>query len=90
VPRQLNVRSDEAYETAHRLALRLKLTTTEVVLRALLRFKEDLPTLPESMSPKQREVFESLRALSIETAKHKIPGATSDHSDMYDENGLPI
>jgi hypothetical protein len=88
--RQLNVRSDEAYETAHRLARQLKLTTTEVVLKALLLFKEDFPALPESMSPKQREVNESLRALSVETAKHKVPGATSDHSDMYDDNGLPI
>jgi hypothetical protein len=25
-----------------------------------------------------------------EFQKHKLPGATSDHSDMYDENGLPI
>jgi hypothetical protein len=31
-----------------------------------------------------------LRALAREGAKHKKPGATSDHSDMYDEFGLPI
>jgi len=29
-------------------------------------------------------------ALVREFQKYKLPGATSDHSDMYDENGLPI
>ena len=42
------------------------------------------------ITPAQRAGYEALRTLSHEAAKHKRPGATSDHSDMYDENGLPI
>ena len=46
------------------------------------------PTV-EELTPSQREEYEKLRALSRESAKQKLPGATSDHSDMYDEFGLP-
>jgi hypothetical protein len=44
----------------------------------------------DEMTPTQRAGYEALRALSREAAKHKLPGATSDHRDMYDENGLPL
>jgi hypothetical protein len=46
-----------------------------------------LPTV-EELTPAQRAEYEALRASSREAAKHKLPGATSDH-DMYDESGLP-
>ena len=88
--RQLNVRSDHAYELAHQLARRLGLSVTQVVEKALHDYKIDMPAIAEAMTAKQRAVYESLRAASIETAKRKIPGATSDHSDLYDEDGLPI
>ena len=88
--RQLNVRSDEAYDLAHQLARRLGLSVTQVVEKALHDYQIDMPAIPEAMTAKQREVYETLRAASIESAKYKIPGATSDHSDLYDEDGLPI
>lgn len=44
----------------------------------------------EEMTPAQRAGYEALRALSREAAKHKLPGAISDHRNMYDEHGLPI
>lgn len=88
--RQLNVRSDEAYETAHELARRTKLTTTQVVIRALRQLEAETPVKVDTMTPEARARYEALMYLSRETAKHKLPGATSDHSDMYDENGLPI
>ena len=47
-----------------------------------------LPTV-EELTAAQRATYEYLRALSRESAKNKLPGATSDHSDMYDEVGLP-
>ena len=47
-----------------------------------------LPTV-EELTAEQRATYEYLRALSRESAKRKLPGATSDHSDMYDEFGLP-
>ena len=88
--RQLNVRSDEAYETAHAIARRTRLTTTEVVEKALRQLEAQTPVKDEGMTPEQQKRFDALMALSHETAKYKLPGATSDHSDMYDENGLPI
>jgi antitoxin VapB len=48
-----------------------------------------VPTLAE-MTPEQRARYESLRALVREAGAFIRPGATSDHSDLYDEFGLPI
>jgi hypothetical protein len=50
--------------------------------------KRALPDVDE-LTVKQRAVYERLRALSGEAARHKVPGATSDHRDMYDDFGLP-
>ncbi|SFV16597.1 hypothetical protein SAMN02799631_06466 [Methylobacterium sp. 174MFSha1.1] len=43
-----------------------------------------------SLLPAQQEVYDALRALVKNVAPHRLPGATSDHSDFYDENGLPV
>lgn len=90
--KQLNVRSDEAYETARRIARRLNLTTSEVVVTALRRLDErtaaaepDLSTL----TPEQRARYDALMTLARKGARLKPPGVTSDHRDMYDEYGLP-
>ncbi|GJD59706.1 type II toxin-antitoxin system VapB family antitoxin [Methylobacterium dankookense] len=48
-----------------------------------------VPTLKE-MRPDQRARYERLQALALEGEALKKPGATSDHSDLYDEFGLPI
>jgi hypothetical protein len=61
----------------------------EAVLIALRDYGSRLPKV-EDMTPTQRAEYEALMALAKEAAKHKRPGATSDHSDMYDEKGLPI
>jgi len=44
----------------------------------------------EAMTREQRERYDRLRELSEQCAPFRIPGATSDHSDFYDEHGLPI
>lgn len=86
--KQLNVRSDEAYELAHRIAHSADRPVAQVVLEALRAYGSSLPA-ENGMTFAQRASYEALRALSRRTAKHKLPGATSDHSDMYDEYGLP-
>jgi hypothetical protein len=43
----------------------------------------------EELTSDQRATYERLRRLSGEAAKHKLPGATSDHDDLYDDFGLP-
>ena len=86
--KQLSVRSAEAYRLAHIIADELGRPVVQVVEEALRDYGSRLPSR-DGMTPAQRAAYESLRALSRESAKRKLPGATSDHSDMYDEFGLP-
>jgi hypothetical protein len=87
--KQLNVRSDEAYRLAHTIARETGRSLADVVVTALRKHGDSLPKR-EDLTPSQRAEYEALMALARRTAKHKKPGATSDHSDLYDENGLPI
>jgi hypothetical protein len=86
--KQLSVRSDEAYRLAHTIADEVGKPVVQVVEDALRDYGSKLPRR-EGMTPAQWADYEALRALVREAAKHKLPGATSDHSDMYDEFGLP-
>ena len=86
--KQLSVRSEEAYRLAHIIADELGKPLVQVVEEALRHYGSKLPPR-DGMTPAQRADYEALRALAREAAKHKLPGATSDHSDMYDEFGLP-
>lgn len=50
-----------------------------------------VPIVPyEQMTPEQQARYDRLTALVEAAAPFRVPGATSDHSDMYDEYGLPI
>ncbi|AWN53150.1 hypothetical protein [Methylobacterium sp. 17Sr1-1] len=42
------------------------------------------------LTPAQREEYDALRVLVKDVARYRLPGATSEHSDFYDENGLPV
>lgn len=89
--RQLNIRSDEAYERASSLSRRLGRTTTDIVLEALRRYETEVEPANElGLTAEQQRKFDRIKALASEVARHKRPGATSDHRDMYDEDGLPI
>jgi len=39
--------------------------------------------------PQKTDPFEKFLALAEEGRKNVPPGTTSDHSDFYDEHGLP-
>ncbi len=43
-----------------------------------------------ALTPAQQADYGALRALVQDVASYRQPGATSDHSDFYDESGLPI
>jgi hypothetical protein len=88
MPKQLSVRSDEAYRLAHTIAEATDQPIVQVIVSALRDYGEKLPRR-DGMTPTQRAERDALRALAREASKHKISGATSDHSDMYDEFGLP-
>ena len=88
--RQLNIRSDEAYRRASGLAERLGKTTTEAVVEALRSYEARAAPLDElGFTPEQRDDYEALRELARETSRHKPADLSSDHSWLYDENGLP-
>lgn len=87
--RQLNIRSDEAFETAKRLARRQGRPVTEVVLNAL-RTYDAAVTADADLTPEQQAEYEAWREIARQAAQSAKSGAASDHSDMYDEFGLPI
>jgi antitoxin VapB len=89
--RQLNIRSDEAYVLAHKLARKQKRSVTAVVVDALREQEKSMQPAEDIYS--EQAVEERLKQLNALIAKFKgslEPGITSDHSDMYDEHGLPI
>jgi antitoxin VapB len=89
MPRQLNIRSDEAYKIAHRLAKQRSVTVTEVVTAALRREQAN-PKATREVSPEQAaKTIRILLEASERSAKAAKPGTTSDHSYLYDEHGLP-
>ena len=88
--RQLNIRSDEAYERASSLSRRLGRTTTDVVLEALRRYETEVePTNERGLTAEQQRKFDYIMALSNEVSRHKLPGATFNHDEFYDDYGLP-
>jgi antitoxin VapB len=86
--KQLNIRNDEVYRLAHKLAAEMGKPVTEAMLIVLRAHDAKLPAVDE-LTSSQRATYERLQALSKESAKHRLPGATSDHGDLYDDFGLP-
>ena len=85
--RQLNIRSDEAYATAHDLAEQFGTTTTEVVVRALREFKSKRRIPSRLVSPEEAEA--NLSALMKSVRVRGSVTLSSNHDDLYDEFGLP-
>ena len=80
---QLSVRSTKARDLAHALAKRTGQPINKLVERALERYDQEL---------RQKNTHHPLDAvweLAAEGRKNVPAGTTSDHSDLYDENGLP-
>lgn len=98
----LIVEDGEAAGLARELADRKGTSIGEAVVASLRASLESAPptssaltgTLPvptlEQLTPEQRADYEDLRALVRAAQAYIVPGATSDHSYLYDENGLPI
>lgn len=85
--KQLNIRSDEAYEIASRIARRTGRTRADIVHAALLSYAET--RLGRKMTRKERTFVDELMALARRSAAVAPTGMTSDHSHLYDDNGLP-
>ncbi|KMO12658.1 type II toxin-antitoxin system VapB family antitoxin [Methylobacterium platani] len=87
--KRLIIEDDEIVGIAERMARRLGTTPNDVVTR-LLREAEPRAAAKISLTPAQQADYEALRALVKDVARFRQPGATSDHSEFYDENGLPV
>jgi hypothetical protein len=87
MPKQLNIRSDEAYEIAHRLARERNTTITDVLETALRDYRDKCAA--DDLSPEQTAFLTEILTLSKRSAAAARPGATSDHRDLYDDKGLP-
>lgn len=83
---QLNIKDDALIADAKALAELLGTSTTAALREAV---QGRLAAERAAREDKVRRKYEALMAIGRESAKLFPPGATSDHSDLYDENGLP-
>lgn len=85
---RLIIKGDEIVGIAERVAQRLGTTPSEAVI-GLLREAEVRSAAPAApVTPAQTSDYDALRRLTKATAPHRRPGATSNHSDLYAEDGL--
>jgi hypothetical protein len=91
--KQLNIRSDEAYDTAHRLARKLGKTTQQVVVEALVEKARKEGLHASDLAP---EVVAARLAGLLAARERMWTGTgptTQSHRDdddwLYDENGAP-
>ena len=91
MPRQLNIRSDEAAETPRRLARHLGKTTTEVVVEALRVYNAQSRAPSAKVTTTQVEEKLARLEFKIKQANKIRPhDLTSDHNDLYGSDGLPV
>ena len=81
---QLNIKSEDAYRLASRLAELTGESLTSVVTKAL---RSELER-QESAHDVEAEI-ERMLAMGREIRSHMTEPVSSDLSDLYDENGFP-
>jgi antitoxin VapB len=83
---QMNIKDDALIAEAKALAELLGTSVTDAVRQAV---HDRLERERADGAAAKRERFERIMAIAREASKLVPPGVTSDHSDFYDENGLP-
>lgn len=79
----LNIKSDKAHGLARRLARETGKSMTAVVEKAL---EDQLMRLHRHAEREYR--FQRIKEI-VDGLPPAPPGVTSDHSDLYDDDGLP-
>lgn len=81
----LNIKNEEAFRLATELSALTGDTKTRVVIDALRQ------RLREVRRTRDRQVLsKALMQIGVECAEHvRRPAASSDHDDLYGEDGLP-
>jgi antitoxin VapB len=87
--KQISFRSDEVAEIVGRLARRRGQTAKQVVIDALRREEALADQAFRNMSPEKLEDYLFLRNLSAKYKAMVVPGSTSTHDELFDEDGLP-
>ena len=83
---QMNIKDEKLIADARALADLLGTSVTDAVRRAV---GERLARERIARDESKRRKYEALMAISERASKLFPPGTTSDHSDLYDEHGLP-
>ena len=86
--KQITIR-DEDYALALDMAERLGASIDDVVAKAL-RDMSGHSSVKRPLDARQQAELADIRALVKEAQQHIVPGASSDHSFLYDANGLPV
>jgi len=87
--RQLNIRSDEAFATAHELARTLGTSTTEVVVQALREYKSKRRIPSRLVTPEEADANVAALMEMIKDRDPRDEGLSSNHDYLYDGYGLP-
>ena len=80
----MNIKSDAAHQMAKRIASRTGSTVTAAVETALREKLERLDRTHDAEAKYQR-----IRKF-VDSLPPAPAGLTSDHSDLYDDDGLPV
>ncbi|MFC7475439.1 type II toxin-antitoxin system VapB family antitoxin [Dankookia sp. GCM10030260] len=83
---QLNIKDEALIAEAKALAELLGTTTTDAIRRAV---NERLARERVGDDEDKRRRFDAIMAIAREASTLFPPGTTSDHSEFYDEDGLP-
>ncbi|WP_149540907.1 type II toxin-antitoxin system VapB family antitoxin [Siccirubricoccus phaeus] len=83
---QMNIKDEKLIAGARALAELLGTSVTEAVRQAV---EEKLAREQAGREAERQRRYEAIMAIAKEASKLFPPGSSSDHSDLYDENGLP-
>lgn len=83
---QLNIKDEALIAEAKELAALLGTTATGAVREAV---QERLAREKAGRDEAAQRRIAAIMAIAEEASKLFPPGSSSDHSDLYDENGLP-
>ncbi len=83
---QLNIKDETLIAEAKELAALLGTSATGAVREAV---HDRLTREKASRDERKQHMFDAIMAIAERASKLVPPGVTSDHRDLYDENGLP-
>jgi hypothetical protein len=83
---QLNIKDEALIAEARALAAELGTSVTGALREAVRAMREQRAAQAEAERARR---VEAILEIGARVRASLPPGATSDHSDLYDENGLP-